>query len=49
VSYNNFTGKAVSTEIAAVFETNRVLEYIGIAKNDLETPDVRPLLKGFGR
>jgi hypothetical protein len=49
ISYNNFTGKAVANEIAAVFDTNRSLEYIGLAKNNLEAQDVRPLLKGFGR
>ncbi len=36
ISYNNFTGKVVSSEIAGVFETNRTLEYIGLAKNSLE-------------
>ena len=49
ISYNNFTGKVVASEIAAVLETNRALEYIGLAKNNLEAQDVRPLLKGFGR
>lgn len=32
-----------------VFETNRVLEYVGLAKNNLVAADVLPLLKAFGR
>ena len=49
LSYNNFTGHAASVEIASVFETNRTLEYIGLAKNNLESQDAKLLLKGFGR
>lgn len=32
-----------------VLETNRVIEYIGLAKNNLASADVCPLLKTFGR
>ncbi len=49
LSYNQFSGKAVSQEFSAVFESNRTLEYVGLAKNNLETADVLPMLKSFGR
>ena len=49
LSYNSFSGKAVSHELSSVFETNRTLEYVGIAKNNLETADVIPIIKSFGR
>ena len=45
LSYNQFSGKAVSQEFSAVFESNRTLEYVGLAKNNLETADVLPMLK----
>lgn len=32
-----------------MFETNRNLEYLGLAKNGLGSDDVRPLLEYFGR
>ena len=32
-----------------VFDTNRTLEYVGLAKNGLQSGDVQPLLKCFGR
>ncbi len=49
LSYNSFSGKAVSQEFTAVFETNRTLEYVGVAKNNLETADIIPMIKSFGR
>ena len=49
LSYNSFSGKAVSQEFTAVFETNRTLEYVGIAKNNLETVDIIPMIRSFGR
>jgi hypothetical protein len=49
LSYNSFSGKVVGQEFAAVFETNRTLEYVGLAKNNLETANVTPILKSFGR
>lgn len=49
LSYNSFSGKAVSHELTSVFETNRTLEYVGIAKNNLETTDVVPIMRSFGR
>lgn len=48
LSYNKFTGEAVR-EFGSVFEINRSLEFIGLAKNNLNTDDVIPLLKYFGR
>ena len=32
-----------------MFETNRTLEYVGLAKNNLETADIVPIIKSFGR
>lgn len=32
-----------------MFETNRTLEYLGLAKNNLETADMIPIIKSFGR
>ena len=49
LSHNEFTGAVVSSAMKHVFETNRVLEYVGLAKNDLVADDVIPLLKAFGR
>lgn len=48
LSYNKFTGEAVR-EFASVFEINRSLEFVGLAKNNLTTEDVLPLLRCFGR
>jgi len=43
LSYNNFTGESIS-EFVNVLETNRTLEYLGLAKNKLTSVSVRPLL-----
>lgn len=48
LSYNKFTGEAVR-EMANVFEINRSLEFVGLAKNNLKTDDVMPLLRYFGK
>ena len=48
LSYNNFSGTAVQ-EFVQVFEQNRTLEFLGLAKNRLVTEDVLPLLSCFGR
>jgi Ran GTPase-activating protein (RanGAP) involved in mRNA processing and transport len=48
ISYNKFSGEAVR-EFASVFEINRSLEFVGLAKNNLTSEDVMPLLKCFGR
>lgn len=48
LSYNKFSGEAVR-EFAQVFEINRSLEFVGLAKNNLRTADVLPLLNCFGR
>lgn len=48
VSYNNFSGQAVQ-EFIPVFENNRTIEYLGLAKNNLTTSDVRPMLKVMGK
>lgn len=48
ISYNKFSGEAVR-ELASVFEINRSLEFVGLAKNNLTSEDVMPLLKCFGR
>lgn len=49
LSHNDFSGKAVSQGFKAVFESNRSLEYVGLAKNNLVSQDVLPLIKMFGR
>lgn len=49
LSHNDFTGEHVSNCIKQVFESNRALEYVGLAKNNLTAADVQPLLKCFGR
>ena len=48
ISYNNFSS-AVVQEFSSVFEQNRSLEFLGLAKNKLTTEDVMPLLDCFGR
>jgi len=49
LSHNDFTGSVVCSAMKHVLETNRVLEYIGLAKNNLVSDDVTPLMKAFGR
>jgi len=49
LSYNKFSGDCVREELSAVFEINRTLEFVGLAKNNLTSEDVAPLLKYFGR
>jgi len=49
LSHNDFTGATVSSCFKQVFEQNRNLEYVGLAKNNLTSGDVQPLLKCFGR
>lgn len=48
VSYNDFSCEAVR-EFSSVFETNRTLEYLGMAKNNIQSDDVCHLLKSFGK
>lgn len=48
LSSNRFSGEAVR-DIAIVFEVNRNLEFVGLAKNNLKTEDVLPMLKCLGR
>jgi Ran GTPase-activating protein (RanGAP) involved in mRNA processing and transport len=48
LSSNQFSGEVVR-ELASVFDINRNLEFVGLAKNNLTTEDVLPLLKCFGR
>ena len=48
LSYNNFNGESI-TEFVNVLETNRTLEYLGLAKNGLTTEAVRPLLQCMGK
>lgn len=40
LSHNGFTGSVVSTCVKQVFDSNRVLEYVGLAKNNLSSADV---------
>ena len=48
LSYNKFSGRAVE-QFVSVFEQNRNLEFLGLAKNNLTTPDVLPILSCFGK
>ena len=48
LSYNNFSGPALE-QFVSVFEQNRTLEFLGLAKNNLTTQDVLPLLNCFGK
>ena len=48
ISYNNFSGKGIR-ELKSVFEQNRAIEFLGLAKNKLTTEDVVPLISCFGR
>ena len=48
ISYNKFSGRAVE-QFVSVFEQNRNLEFLGLAKNNLTTPDVLPILSCFGK
>ena len=48
ISYNDFSPSVVQ-EFSSVFEQNRSLEFLGLAKNKLTTEDVIPLLDSFGR
>lgn len=48
LSYNNFSGAAIQ-EFSSVFDTNRSLEFLGLAKNKLTSEDVLPLLDSFGK
>lgn len=48
ISYNNFSGNAIK-ELKSVFEQNRAIEFLGLAKNKLTTEDVVPLISCFGR
>ena len=48
LSYNKFSGQAVE-QFVSVFEQNRNLEFLGLAKNNLATQDVLPLLNCFGK
>lgn len=48
LSYNHFNGESI-TEFVNVLETNRTLEYLGLAKNGLTTEAVRPLLQCMGK
>jgi len=48
LSYNNFSGAAIRG-FTSVFEQNRSLEFLGLAKNRLSNEDILPLLDCFGR
>ena len=48
VSYNKFSGESIQ-QFVSVFEQNRNLEFLGLAKNNLTTTDVLPILGCFGK
>ena len=48
LSYNKFSGEAVQG-FSQVFEQNRTLEFVGLAKNNLTTENIEPLLASFGK
>lgn len=49
ISYNCFTSQTLSEECCRLFENNRSLEYLGLAKNGLTSADIAPMLEHFGR
>jgi len=49
LSFNKFTGEGVAEEVSAILETNRSLEYLGVAKSGLEAKHVLPMLQHFGK
>ncbi len=49
ISYNNFSSTVLSEECCSLFENNRSLEYLGLAKNGLTSADAAPMLEHFGR
>ena len=48
LSYNKFSGAAIQ-EFISVFEQNRSLEFLGLAKNRLTAQDILPILDCFGK
>ena len=48
ISYNKFSGRAVE-QFVSVFEQNRNIEFLGLAKNNLTTTDILPILGCFGK
>ena len=48
LSYNNFSGSVIQ-EMSSVFEQNRSLEFLGLAKNKLTSDDLLPILDCFGK
>jgi len=48
LSYNKFSGNTIS-EFVSVFEQNRSIEFLGLAKNSLTSEDLLPILDCFGR
>lgn len=48
LSYNKFSGETCQ-QLSQVFEQNRSLEFLGLAKNNLTSDDVVPLLNSFGK
>lgn len=48
LSYNNFEGASL-LEFVPVFEQNRTLEFVGLAKNNLTSNDLLPIFDCFGR
>lgn len=48
LSSNKFSGAACQ-EFKSVFEQNRSLEFLGLAKNGLSSEDISPLFASFGK
>lgn len=49
ISYNNFTADLLCKEVSSVFENNRMLEYLGVAKCGLGSQHMAEMLEHFGR
>ena len=48
ISYNPITSRSLKS-IAEMMETNRTLEYLGLAKNKIENEDITPIFNSIGR
>ena len=48
LSYNSFSSEAIR-DLASIFEGNRSLEYLGLAKNNISSEDAMTILNNFGK
>ena len=48
-SNREFTPSVISSSLTEILSSNRVIEYFGLSKLNLETDDILPLFELFGR